>query len=262
MVLSKFDLDVGRGAYRQGSVEVVHKFGSSSLVTTTPSDLWDLSTIQPQIGRPPEALPVRIRSGGDVNDTAAGTGARSILILGINDSGEVAAETIVTAGASQSAQTTGNYWRVFRTDVMDTGVYSGTNTGTIIIENTNGLGLSGILAANGQTGTTLFSIGGANQASLVSVDAFIEGTKSVNITMYQHTAFNKVVSPFGAVRVIGQWQQLPEGTHDLVGRTSIPVAPWSDTWFVATTNTSTSAVSIVGTYITSAYPTQRIFEKK
>jgi hypothetical protein len=78
---------------------------------------------------------IRIASGGNINDTAAGTGARSIEITFLDNNWEEVTETLVTAGASASSATTATCYRVQKVKVLDVGTYHGSNAGDIVIEN-------------------------------------------------------------------------------------------------------------------------------
>ena len=57
----------------------------------------------PQAG---SATTLRVKAGGNANDTAAGSGARQITLVGLDATGNVITETLATAGASASAATT------------------------------------------------------------------------------------------------------------------------------------------------------------
>lgn len=88
------------------------------------------------------AANLRIRSGGNANDTAAGTGARQIRLSGLNAAGEEISETLATAGASASAATSQKFLRLHEAEVSLSGTYAtqtaGSHAGDITIEDTAG----------------------------------------------------------------------------------------------------------------------------
>lgn len=113
---------------------LVHKFGASTAVSTSYVPLTALATIW----QPTAATTVRIKAGGNANDTAAGTGARSVTVEGLDSSFARATETIATNGASASSSTSTSFIRIDKAYVETAGAYKGVNAGTITIEITAG----------------------------------------------------------------------------------------------------------------------------
>ena len=121
--------------------EIVHKFGHNNAVTTTFAPLC-----QGGIWRTPQpaaATQVRVKAG-NANDTAAGSGARAVMIEGRNALGEIVTETLATAGASAGANSTNSYIRIHRAFVSASGTYAtatastGSQSADIVIENAAG----------------------------------------------------------------------------------------------------------------------------
>ena len=89
---------------------VVHKFGRNPSVGAAKEIISTLATYW----QPIAAETVRVKAGGNANDTAAGSGCREITIEGLDGSWAEASEAEATAGASASTATTTTFIRVFR----------------------------------------------------------------------------------------------------------------------------------------------------
>ena len=120
-----FELQVGRGQITGHSV--VHVFGHNPDVDTTEVTIWPTTGL---LGHPASPTLMTV-SSSSASDTSAGTGARSVFILGINGTGGYVSETVVLNG--QTAVTTiHEYDAIERVTVVSVG--SGrVNAGTIYV---------------------------------------------------------------------------------------------------------------------------------
>lgn len=112
---------------------------------------------------PGSASQVRIKAGGNANDTAAGTGARSLLITGLDANWDVVTETLATTGAAQSPPTTTSFIRILTVTVASAGFYSttgiaGTNIGDITLETTAAVYVGALLAVFGRWCVASYSV--------------------------------------------------------------------------------------------------------
>lgn len=98
----------------------VNKFGSADVPTTASPVTTSLTY---QMPLPNAARTLRIAAGGDALDTALGTGARAVIVEGLDATGGFIAEEIATNGTGASSLTTFSFWRVFRAYVSTTGNY-------------------------------------------------------------------------------------------------------------------------------------------
>ena len=111
-------LDVSRGLV--SGMQSIKKFGRNAAVGTSFVPIAMGGVYQTPQGSAATAL--RIKSGGDANDTAAGSGARSVTLEGLDENFELATEALATAGASASSATSTTFTRLFRAYVTpDTG---------------------------------------------------------------------------------------------------------------------------------------------
>lgn len=89
---SQFELEVSRGNIP--GVTFINKFGTNHAVGTTYEDVWEQGDLWVAM---PLATLVEVAST-DANDTAAGSGARTLVIEGLDDSGLLVSDIIILDG--------------------------------------------------------------------------------------------------------------------------------------------------------------------
>lgn len=118
---------------------IVHKFGKHEDVDTTFEPLSIGGVYQTM--QPAGATALRVKAG-NANDTAAGSGARSIYVQGLDETGDLVGETLATAGASAGAAGSITFIRSFRSYVATSGTYATAGAdsmaASIVIENSGG----------------------------------------------------------------------------------------------------------------------------
>ena len=120
-----FELQVGRGQITGHSV--IRVFGHNPDVDTAEVTIWPTTGL---LGHPASPTLMTV-SSSSASDTSAGTGARSVFILGINGTGGYVSETVVLNG--QTAVTTiHEYDAIERVTVVSVGS-GGVNAGTIYV---------------------------------------------------------------------------------------------------------------------------------
>jgi len=132
-----FLIEVSKGNIAGHSL--VHKFGKNEDVGTTFEPL-SIGAVY-QTPQPAAATVLRVKAG-NVNDTAAGTGAREVTIQGLDETGAVQEEALATAGASAGAAGSITFIRVFRAFVSSSGTYAtaaaDSMAADIVVENGGG----------------------------------------------------------------------------------------------------------------------------
>lgn len=126
-----FKLQVGRGQIAGHSV--VHIFGHNPDVDTTEVTIWPATGLLTH----PAAPTIMTISSSSADDTSAGTGARTVYILGINGTGGYVSET-VTLNGQTAVNTVHEYDAIEQMVVMSVGsggvnagiIYAGTGTVT------------------------------------------------------------------------------------------------------------------------------------
>ncbi len=158
---------------------IVHKYGRNP---ATANGSWQgVLQMAAQFYFPTAATTVRVKAGGHANDTAAGAGAQAVTVLGLDDTGALASESIELAGASASSSTSTSFWRIFRAYItpLRAGAYGGTlPTTAIMIEDTAGANdMITILAGEGQTQYGAYAIPLATTGYLLSIAFSSESSK-------------------------------------------------------------------------------------
>ena len=126
-----FELQVGRGQISGHSV--VHVFGHNPDVDTTEVTIWPATGL---LGYPASPTIMKI-SSSSTDDASAGTGARTVYILGINGTGGYVSETVTLNGQTE-VNTVNSYTAIQQMSVASVGsggknagvIYAGTGTVT------------------------------------------------------------------------------------------------------------------------------------
>lgn len=146
---------------------------------------------------------IRIRAGGNVADTAAGLGARTVIVPVLDTNFEEQSVTLTTAGASASAASAINVMRVQPgAYVDDCGTAKGTNVGEIIIEHTSsGDQLADIQADAGKSKQTHVCVPKDHTAYWVDGEAEVEAGKPAQLEMRARPAADTAAAPFKATQL-------------------------------------------------------------
>ena len=201
---------------------------------------------------PQASAPVhlRIKSGGNANDTAAGSGGRAITFIGINATGDLITETVATAGASASAATTQHFIRLREAFVSASGTYATQTTGshasTINIEDTAG-NLWATIAdgslGRGNMEQAVFTTPKDRAALVTNVFLSSDANKKANIVFYKREGILKTAAPYDAMQLINEFPQ-SAGLFDLEFNPPLYFPPLTDFGFMASVSASTVDVSI------------------
>ena len=195
------------------------------------------------------ATAVRVKAGGNVADIAGGAGAQKVEVFGIDASGALASEEIITNGANASAATTTLFWRVFILRLPDesVGAYGGNNAGAIIVENAaGGTDLISMLdgAGSSEHGAYSIPIGytGYIAGGLITVNAL----KAATVRGFIRKNFTDVVTPYNPtiqkLSFGGILGGLPVGGGG--GWLGDPITELSDLWLEANGNGAATEVDL------------------
>lgn len=113
---------------------------------------------------------IRVKAGGSVNDAAAGTGVRSVLVKGLDGNYNPIEEVIPTAGASAGADSTLTFLRVFSAKADTVGTLT-VASGNINIESSAGVQLARISAGNSISARATYTVPAGYSAYVKSVKA-------------------------------------------------------------------------------------------
>ena len=227
----------------------VHKFGRNDSVGTSfePVTVGGIYPTPQASG----AVRLRVKAGGNANDTAAGTGAREITLEGLGTSGQLVSETLATAGASASSGTTTSFIRLFRAYVSASGTYAtasaGSHSGDIVIEDTSGTSDYATISSSGfprgATEIGAYSVPDGYTAYLESSFGFTDSSKTTTLLFFQRTNILQTSAPYDAMRVV--FEERVEGgefTIDIDAPLAF-VGP-CDIGYMAMVNTGTAEVDV------------------
>jgi hypothetical protein len=236
-----FLIEVARGNVAGASL--VHKFGRNDGVPNGSFELISLKSTATQfLG---SALTMRIKAGGDANDTAAGTGAREVTIQGIAADLTETSEAIATKGALVSDATTTQFWRVYRAWVSSVGTYGQANAADITIENT-GVAADQIVvgAGEGQSQCGTYTIPTGKTGYLLSVHVTADGLKAADIRMFTRADITDTTAPMASKRLKLYWDGILGDFSYKPRSPGAAIPALSDVWFEAQGSGAGTEVSV------------------
>lgn len=243
-----FRLQIARGQIVGHSL--VNKFGTNNNIGSTmvPITLGGVYRT-PQVGG---ATALRIKAGGNANDTAAGTGAREVTLQGLDETGALVTETLATAGISASALTTTTFLRLFRAWVSASGTYAtaaaGSHAAAITIENGTGgtdwatIGSFGF--PQGQSQIACYSVPLGYTAYFTDCHYSVESGKSPDILMFKRENILETAAPYSAMRVVFFLEGTAGAGTVRYNEAPIVFPELTDIGFMATVATSTAKIDI------------------
>ncbi len=226
-----FSLLVARGL----TAPVVYpfrKFGTNPAVGATEELVSQTGAASPY--RPTSAQSVEIVSA-DAADAAAGAGARTVTVMGLNTLWLEVSETVTLNGTTPVALTTA-FRRIYRAFVVTAGTYGAANTGVVTVR-VAGAGTTFVTmaAGRGQTETSHYTVPADRTLYIHDVHLFSESTKPTSFFMWQvphadtATAAKRIVIEFSGV----------DGAENLdYPDAMLEFGPQTDVWFGATAGTS------------------------
>lgn len=160
----------------------VNKAGRNPLIdtSTTPQDIWTGSGLYTGFPTTGSAETLSIESS-DVNDTAAGTGARTVQLIGLDSSYNEISEVVSLNGTTPVLSTL-LFWRMHTANVQSAGS-GGVNAGIITIRHstTTANVFSKIPAGRNQSSEAVFTVPAGHTALLRRLSVFI---RSANTARY------------------------------------------------------------------------------
>lgn len=230
--------------------EIIQKFGRNSAVGTSfvPVSIGAIYET-PQVSG---ATTIRIKSGGNANDTAAGSGAREITIQGLDETGALATESVATAGTSASSATTTTFLRVFRSWVSASGTYatasSGSHSADVVLENGAGGTDWGTISSTdfsrSQTEVGIYSVPLGKTAYLLSATISVDSTKSVDLIFFKREGILKTAAPYDAMRIVFELGGV-SGEETIIPKAPLAVFPaLTDIGFMAQVSSGTADVDV------------------
>jgi len=232
---------------------IVHKFGHSDAVGTTIVPVASGNVYQ----TPTSAQSLELVSTLAA-DNQAGTGARSITIVGLDANWEeqtVVANMHATDGTIAEA-VTGTWIRVYRAYVtpLGSGTYAsasaGSSAGVISLQGTGGGALWARLDFHGgfalsQSQIGAYTVQKGKTAYVGNINIEVDTAKEIDIVFFQRTDANVVTPPYGAMRAISPFTGITD-KQDLRPKTwHGPYNEYTDIGFMASRSSpGTSSASV------------------
>lgn len=240
-------LDISRGL--APGVRVVHRFGRNVSIGATFTPITRSGFYRtPQVSG---ATALRIKAGGNANDTANGSGARSVTIVGIDAAGELISDTVATAGASASAPTAKSFIRILQAFVASSGTYATqaapSHVGTITIENAAGgedwAQISDGSFPRGSSEIGVYTVPKGRSAYVQAIRASSDADKKTNIVLFKRSNILETVAPYSPMVLVAEFPQV-SGSLQIDYDPPLIMPELTDFGFMASTLASTSDVSI------------------
>lgn len=238
----EFYLRVASG--RVNHYSIITKFGTNEAVGTSTEDVWSPGGTLTYL----TAAATLEAISSSVNDTAAGSGAQTIRVYGLDANLEVITEDITMNGTSATTATTQSFFRVYRAFVLTCGTYGGTNAGTITIRVSSGGSTQAEIAYHsamaigaGQTMGTHYTIPADYTAYIVGMRLDVATTKSINYSILVRENANDVTTPFTSWRTL--FHAHGATSDNLVPPVPMAIPEKTDVRVVAVADSGTSEVA-------------------
>jgi len=240
-------LDIARGL--APGCRVIHCFGRNTSIGATFTPVSRSGFYRtPQVSG---ATALRIKAGGNANDTANGTGGRAVTITGLNAAGELISETIATAGASASAATVQTFIRLLDASVTASGTYAtqsaASHAGNITIEAAAG-GADWALISDGSfprgdTEIGAYTVPKGRSAYVQNVRLSSDVDKKANIVFFKRSGILQTAAPYSGMVLIAEFPSVA-GTISMDYDPPLAFPELTDFGFLATVSSSTIDVTV------------------
>jgi hypothetical protein len=195
---------IALGAVKDWSV--VHKFGHNSDLGSSIEDVWAAGGVYSYL----TAATLLEVVSDDANDTAAGSGARTVTVEGLDANFHEITETVSLDGIT-AVPTTKSFIRFNRAFVATTGTYGTGSAGDITVRVVSAGATQGIIQETtfdsiawdyGQTQIARYTVPAGKFAFLSHVHIGCESNKRADFALFQRRNADTVAAPFSARRVV------------------------------------------------------------
>lgn len=238
---------IARGNMRLAHIH--HQFGRNTACGTSYTPVTDNGVYRtPQVAG---ATQLRIKAGGNAADTSDGAGARSVMLHGLNASGDEVREVVTTAGASASAATANSFIRLYHAEVAGSGTYgtqsAGSHVGDITIENAAGTEDWAQIQTNGfaSSATAIGSLSiPRNHAGLVtSMQINVDEAKTTDIIILKREGVTEASAPYKPIMKLQEFLGV-SSSISVQFETPIKFTELTDVGVLAKVSNGTGAVSV------------------
>ena len=214
---------------------VTHKFGRNP---ATANGTWEMVwTVSSLYTFQTAASTVEAISTSS-NDDAAGTGALTVVVEGLDETWAEVSETLTMNGTSASTAGSITFIRIHRVYVQNVGTYQGANDGTITIRDSSAgatraeIPLDTTLEELGQSQMAMFTVPLGKVAFIRHYTLTVESLKAADFALFQRRDADDVTTPFTGKRIITYMDGVIDSLHS--NDADAPLGPFpakTDLWW-------------------------------
>jgi len=237
-----FDIATGGASgWRSVKIEGRNTAIAQTYEPVAPSGVY----MTPQVGAQAQ---LRIRAGGNANDTATGLGAREVQLYGLDENGIEVTATIATAGASASLATSQSFLRLLSARVSKSGTYATQSAGShyadIMIESTDGtlwaeIPLNGFPESVSRIGA--YTIPADYEGFLIGVRINADAGKTVDGIVFKRENILDTSAPYSPMEVVTEFFNI-SSFLDVGYDAPIYLPPMTDIGVMATVDNQSARV--------------------
>lgn len=240
-------LDISRGI--ANGVRVLHHFGRNTAIGSVFTPVTRSGFYRtPQVSG---ATALRIKAGGNANDTANGSGARSVTMIGIDATGALISETVATAGASASSPTAKTFIRLLEAFVASSGTYATqanpSHAGTITIENAAGGSDWAVISdgsfPRGDSEIGVYTVPKGRSAYVQAIRLSSDADKKANIILFKRSGILETVAPYSPMVLVAEFPAV-SGSLQVDYDPPLMFPELTDFGFMASVDASTVDVTV------------------
>ena len=237
--VGNFPLDVSRGL--SNYITDVHKFGRNGDVGTgAQEDIWAFGGNYNWL-QAPDAI---YAYSSDTDDTASGSGARTITVSGLDQNWNSTSTVISMNGTSATTYSTVTFNRVFRAYVEDVGTYTGNNQGNITILTVGGSTVAYVGQAIGQSQLAIYTVPADQDCYITSIHANVDSNKDADVYFWQRQNADDISAPVKGKRLISLQEGVSGDLQFRHDNYAPGYPPKTDIWASSIANTSAASVSV------------------
>ena len=240
---SQFLIEVAKGNVPGHSI--VHKFGHAIVGTTVTPICF--GGVYPT---PTAAIALELLSDS-ADDTALGTGARSVFLEGLALDGTVVTQIVPTNGLTAVPIPT-PLFRLYRWFVQDSGTYAttvaGSHAGALQVRVAGGGAMWSLMDvdpfAHGQSEIGWYTVPLGHRALVFLQEINVDSTKSADVIFVRRENANIVTAPFSALRVQAQFVGVAGSNPSDSNAPQNSFEAFSDIGYMGKVTQSTASISV------------------
>ena len=238
---SDFEFDVNIGRYPRNAGGVVQSAYQTANTLGTESDVWSGAAAGVNMTWLQAAIKLEVLSA-DATDSAAGAGARTIFLIGLDANFNQITESVTLNGVTPVA-TVQSFLRLNRAWVATAGTWGGANAGLITIRGISAGATQGLIPIQaGRLAKSQFTVPAGKKFLMQSVIMASEATKPCTFKVYIREAA-ALAAPFGS-KQLGLIYNGIEGAYKNDLHNLPALAEKIDIWMTATPAANNTIVSV------------------